>query len=297
MKKNIFFALIAVAVLSACQNQKESNQADVKSDSVSVDPAPVTLTKLWETDTTLTTCESVIYDSANNVLYVSNIAGAPDGKDGNGSIAKVSLDGKIVDPSWVKGIDAPKGMGIANGLLYVTDIDRVHEINIAKGKISKTHKVEGAKFLNDIDTDESGKVYISDMGSGKIHVIENGKLSTWMDNVPGGPNGLFVNGNELMVATFESKTFNGIDLASKQITMKADSIENGDGVESLGNGEFLVSSWNGMVHHVGQDGKVTMVLDTRKDEVNAADIEYVPGKNLLLVPGFFKNKVIAYEVK
>ena len=87
-----------------------------------------------------------------------------------------------------------------------------------------------------------------------------------------------------------------LTLSDKQVTLKTDGIENADGVEAIGNGEYLVSSWNGMVHHIASDGKRTMVLDTRADSVNAADIEYVSERNLLLVPAFFKNKVVAYEL-
>ena len=42
--------------------------------------------------------------------------------------------------------------------------------------------------------------------------------------------------------------------------------------------------------------KNSLLIDTRKDSVSAADIEYIAGKKLLLVPTFFKNKVVAYEL-
>jgi hypothetical protein len=51
-----------------------------------------------------------------------------------------------------------------------------------------------------------------------------------------------------------------------------------------------------MVHYVDAEGNATSILDTRADSVNAADIEYIAAKKMLLVPGFFKNKVIAYEL-
>ncbi|HEY0655679.1 MAG TPA: ATP-binding protein [Chryseosolibacter sp.] len=296
MKRLFPFALAAGIVAMACSGAKQSEETTATDTTAVAQPkAPVTLTKKWETEATLTTCESVIYDKTNDVLYVANINGVPDGKDGNGFISKVSLDGKVTEAQWIKGMDAPKGMGIANGKLYVTDIDRVHEIDIASGKIVKTHKVAGAKFLNDIATDQAGKVYISDTGGGSISVIENGKLSKWIENLQG-PNGLFAEGNEILTVLWDGKTLNTIDPTSKQLTVKTDSVENGDGIEAIGNGEYLVSSWNGMVHHIGSDWKKTLVLDTRADSVSAADIEYIQEKNLLLVPTFFKNKVVAYEL-
>src|SRR6187431_1344942 len=70
------------------------------------------LERAWETDATLTTAESVLYDKANDVLYVSCINGVPpDKKDGDGFISRVALDGKIKDLKWVTGLNGPKGMG------------------------------------------------------------------------------------------------------------------------------------------------------------------------------------------
>ena len=295
MKHINFLILFAVVVAGvACSGKKEEASTETKKDSVAAPPPPpVTLTKRWETDTLLTTCESVIYDEKNDVLYVANINGAPDGKDKNGFISKVSLDGKITEAKWAKGMDAPKGMGIVNDKLYVTDIDKVHEVDIKSGKISKTYKVPGAKFLNDIATDSLGRVFVSDSGAGKISVIEKGKLSTYMENLKG-PNGLLFANGDFLVALWDDKALCTVD-GAKQLSVKAE-IENPDGIEAISNNEYLVSSWNGMVSYIGPDWKKTLVLDTRADSVNAADIEFIQSKNLLLVPGFFKNKVIAYEL-
>src|SRR5687768_11743717 len=75
------------------------------------------LVKLWETDSILKVPESVLYHPETKTLFVSNIDGKPAEKDSQGSIAKVSLDGKKVDNSWATGLNAPKGMGIHNNTL------------------------------------------------------------------------------------------------------------------------------------------------------------------------------------
>src|SRR5687768_14246347 len=132
MKHFIAIIFMLAIVTLACQSPKKESDEAAAADSTTVTPPPpVTLTLKWETETKLTTCESVIYDKERDVLYVSNIDGNPEAKDGNGFISKVSLDGKVTEEKWVKGIDAPKGLGLANGKLYVTDIDRVHEIDPA----------------------------------------------------------------------------------------------------------------------------------------------------------------------
>ncbi len=284
MKKIILFAMLLITI-AACQTKP--------GETTSTTP---TLTLKWETDTLLTTSESVIYDEVSDVLYVSNINGVPDAKDGNGFISTVSLDGKIIDLNWATGFDAPKGLGIHNGKLYVADIDRVHEIDIASAKVLNSFVAEGAKFLNDIVTSKDGKVYMSDTGAGEILLLENGvftKLLTDLD----GPNGLLVDGNAMLVALWNSKTLNWLDLSSNQLTLKTDSIENPDGIEAIGDGTYLVSSWNGLVTFINKDWKSSVILDTQLSKKGAADIEYIPSKKLLLVPTFYKNSIMAYEIK
>src|SRR5215510_1772593 len=120
-------------------------------------------TKLWETDTVLKVPESVLYDADNQVLYASNINGT-DGwaKDGNGSVAKIGLDGKIIAVEWVTGLNSPKGLGMYKGKLYAADIDEVVVIDIKKGAIDKKIPIEGAKGLNDISIGSNGAMYVSD---------------------------------------------------------------------------------------------------------------------------------------
>src|SRR4030095_1096992 len=97
------------------------------------------LVKLWETDTLLKVPESVLYDAANGVLYAANIDGTdPWGKDGKGSIGKIAMDGKIIAVDCVPGLNAPKGMGIYKGKLYVADLTNLVVIDTKKGAIEKT---------------------------------------------------------------------------------------------------------------------------------------------------------------
>lgn len=295
MRITSILLLALVALISACnQTRQEADQSNNQADKQE-NEAPVTLKLKWQTEPVLTTCESVLYDDKNEVLYVANINGAPDGKDGNGFISKLSLEGKVVAEKWAQGMDAPKGMGLSDGQLYVTDIDRVHVIDLESGKIANTIAVPDAKFLNDIAV-AGGKVYVSDSRGGTIYVIQEGKVDTFLANLQG-PNGLYAETGELLVALWDAKTLSTVDMTSKEIQQRTDGIENPDGIEAIDNNEYFVSSWNGLVHHIDSDWKKTLILDTRKDSVNAADIEYVKSRNLLLVPTFFKNTVVAYEVE
>ncbi|MDP1907004.1 MAG: ATP/GTP-binding protein, partial [Hyphomicrobium sp.] len=150
---------------------------------------------LWET-TGLKTPESALPVPAEGFAYVSNVAGQPTDKDGNGFISKVSLaDGKIIALEWAKGMDAPKGLALAGGKLYASDIDKLVEIDAASGKILATYDAPWATFLNDVAVDAQGNVFVSDSSAGAIWRLAGGKFEKWIDDPAlKFPNGLYVDG-------------------------------------------------------------------------------------------------------
>ena len=252
------------------------------------------LVKKWETDSLLKVPESVYFDASNNVLYVSNIDGAPDGKDGKGSIGKVGLDGKIIQTDWVTGLNAPKGMGISKGMLYVADLDAVAVIDIRKGGLVKRIPVSGAIFLNDITVDKQGVVYVSDSRNKKVHKIDREVASIYLDSLKG-PNGLLAYGEDLYVLDAGSMWKVGKD---KKMTMIADGMEpSTDGIEHVSGNDFIVSCWIGAIYYVKADGSKEKLLDTQDQKINSADIAYDAKKRILYVPTFYKNSVVAYDLK
>ncbi|MEP0712571.1 MAG: ATP-binding protein, partial [Algoriphagus sp.] len=172
--KLMLLGLSSAFILTNCTSTKTE---EVLEGAKVADVKTPTLTMLWESDTTLTTNESVLYDKNSGKIYVSNIDGDPTGKDGKGSISILDKEGNIVTQEWVKGLNAPKGMGITNGNFYVTDIDQLVEVSLETGKITNKYTVEGAGFLNDLATYD-GKVYFTDMNTGKIHLLADGMIST-----------------------------------------------------------------------------------------------------------------------
>src|SRR5262245_49603124 len=72
-------------------------------------PAAAAPQQVWEL-TGLEAPESALPDPTGEVIYVSNVVGAPDAKDGNGYISRVSPDGKVLEQRWAVGLDAPKGL-------------------------------------------------------------------------------------------------------------------------------------------------------------------------------------------
>jgi hypothetical protein len=252
------------------------------------------LVKLWETDTLLRVPESVLLDKANNILYVSNIDGASDGKDGVGGISKVGLDGKIISAKWVTGLNAPKGLGLYNNMLWVADLDEVDGIDINTGKIEKKIKVDGAVFLNDVAVDKNGAVYVSDTRTEKVHKIENGVVTTLLTGIKGA-NGVYIDGDDLYVLGNGSLMKMNKD---GSLTTIADGMESStDGLEKVNDKDFLVSCWAGVIYYVNADGSKQKLLDTMAEKSNTADIGFNAEKDIVYVPTFLKNKVVAYQLK
>jgi sugar lactone lactonase YvrE len=253
------------------------------------------LVKKWETEATLKVPESVLFVPGERFLFVSNVEGEqPWTKDGKGSIGKVSLDGKIIAVDWVSGLNGPKGMGLHGGRLYVADIDRVVVIDVKNAVITNTIAIEGVKMLNDITIDAKGVVYVSDSATGKVHAIRDGKASVFLDNLKG-VNGLLAQGDDFYVLHDNGLHQLGED---KKLRLITGGMDGGvDGVEKLSNGDLIVSCWRGVIHYVKPDGQRQTLLDTRTNEVFSADIGLDPQSRTLYVPTFFKNTVVAYEVR
>jgi len=256
--------------------------------------------KKWETKKKLQVPESVLYDPVRNVIYVSNVKGNAGRKDGNGFISKVTLDGRIEKLKWVKGLDAPKGLAIYKDKLYVADIDLLVEIDIEKGKVLNKYPAPDAIFLNDVTVDDSGNVYVSDTASKNsvIYRFRNGKITVWIkDKRINQPNGLYAEGNKLIVGNSGDGCLDAVELSDKKITTIVKTGSGIDGIAPDGKGNYFISDWRGKTSLVSPSGQITELLNTTDQKINAADISFIKSKKLLLVPTFFDNRVMAYEVR
>ena len=151
-----------------------------------------------------------------------------------------------------------------------------------------------SKFLNDITIDSKGNIYVSDSQTKKVHLLKDGKVTTYFENLTG-PNGLLAVGSDLLIA--DSGTLKKLS-SDKKITTIAEGMDKStDGIEQVKPGEYLVSCWAGVVYYVKADGTTEKLLDTTADKTNSADIGYDAAKKIVYVPTFMKNSVVAYQLK
>lgn len=264
------------------------------------------LTEKWTLQEGLNTPESVIYDATHDRLYVSNVQGVPNEKDGKGYIAVVSLDGKIIEKEWVKDLNAPKGMAIQGDKLYVSDIDALVEIDIPSAKVTQRYEAKAAKFLNDVTVDAQHNVYVSDMFDDKIYCLCGGKFEMWLSSPElAAPNGLLAEKDRLVVgswgklkegfATEVPGYLKTVDYKTKKVApLGSDKpFANLDGVESDGKDGYYVSDWMaGKLFHTDAKGHATELLKLKQ---GSADIHYLAAKHLLFVPMMLENGLKAFS--
>lgn len=261
------------------------------------------LKKVWEADG-FKAPESVAYDRANNVLYVSNINGSPVAKDGNGYISRVSVDGRVLTPRWVTGLNAPKGLDVADGKLYISDIDTLVVADIASGRIVKRYSAPDGRFFNDVAAGPDGAVYISDTATQTIHRLKNGRFRIWLkDDRLNGPNGLLVQGHRLLVASTGPRgnpppkaQLLAVSMKDKSITSVTGDrpVGNLDGLEADGKKGWFVTDWPaGKLLFVSRSGTVRELLSL---EQGTADFEYIPAKQLIIIPCMLSGRLVAYRL-
>ncbi|MER8690383.1 SMP-30/gluconolactonase/LRE family protein [Mesorhizobium sp. M1136] len=261
---------------------------------VGIAAAPaVQAAELWRA-TGLEQPESALFDAAGKRIIISNIVGNPGDADGNGYLSVLSVDGKMVTQHWTDGMDAPKGMAIADGKLYVADLTHVRVVDLASGKLTSTIDVPNAVFLNDVTADASGKVYVTDMLADTIYRIDGDRPELFVrDAALASPNGIFADGGRLIVASWgkgikpdfstgEPGGLLSVDLATKAIASLpgAEKFANLDGVVAIGGSVYATAYMTGTLYSYKAGGTPQAVATFKP---GSADIG-TDGKSTIFVP-------------
>ncbi|HEV7536740.1 MAG TPA: hypothetical protein VGP90_13960, partial [Acidimicrobiia bacterium] len=234
--------------------------------------------------------ESAPWDSATGKFYVSNIGPGPIdpmGRAPDGYLSTISSNGQLETAKWVTGLRSPKGIHRWGDALLVADVGQLVVVDVAAAKIRTTMDLDalGAKFPNDVTVDDrTGDAYVSDTGRDAIYRVPAGttKPEVWLESPAlENPNGLYVDGDKLMVAGYgkdpdgDGPAARGpgrvlvVDLATKSVTPLGDMapLGNLDGIEKVG-ADWIVTDNTGHVWRVTADGKAGELAKI----ANAADL-------------------------
>ncbi len=233
--------------------------------------------------------ESVLYDPKREFLYVTNFdqfnMGNPNVKQ---SISKLNLNGEIIDLNWVEGLTNPLGMTIHKDELFVAERGNIAKINLNTGEVKERIDVPGSVFLNDVAVDKKGVIYVSDSRKNVIWKIENNHVEEWLvgEEVLD-PNVMYMHDGKLLFGNSGDSWLKSVNLEDKKITKIARFPEGFiDGIRPDGKGNLLVSLWKGKIYRVDPEGNITLIFHTENRGEYSADFEYIPEKNLLIIPCF-----------
>jgi DNA-binding beta-propeller fold protein YncE len=252
--------------------------------------------------------ESAAWDKDTGGFFVSNMGPGPIdplGREPDGYLSKISAAGQLETAKWVTGLRSPKGIHRRGDDLLVADVGQLVVIDVAGAKIRRTIDLDGlgAKFPNDVTVDDrTGDAYVSDTGRNAIFRLPAGgsAAEVWLESDKlDGPNGLFLDGGTLMVASYGQDPdgdgpaarspgrIMAVDLGTKAIHPLGDMapLGNLDGLEKL-DSDWIVTG-SGRVWKVTPDGKATELAQV----ANAADLGLRRGDRVAAVATLSDNTV------
>jgi len=149
--------------------------------------------------------ESAYWHAPTASWYVSSLGGGLSvERDGYGWISRFDAEGRLLQARWVEGLDAPTGIASVADRLYVADRAGLLEIDIAAARVLRTIELPGVQFANDVAAAPDGTLYVSDMAANRIYRVLPGRgAEAWLETPSlQNPNGLWVEGDTLIVATW-----------------------------------------------------------------------------------------------
>jgi hypothetical protein len=240
--------------------------------------------------------ESLSYD-ADRDLYVAVNAGMPQDVVANdGYISLINPDGSVHTLKWIGvnrnglTLNHPLGSDIANGRLYVVDINTIRWFDLKTGAPIGSVDVPAAMRFNDLEVAADGTIYATQTGDQNsdtwkvFKVTPQGEASVFVSGPPlRQPNGvgLDAKGNVVVVniGTNDVLTFS----PTGQLLTTEQAVDPGnDGLVVLPDGTKYVSSV--------RQGTVSRIRPGQKAEIvasgipSAASMTYDSKRNRLVIP-------------
>lgn len=247
------------------------------------------------------------FTATDGRIYVSEIGGF--GEAGDGKITVLNADGSR--ETFAAGLNDPKGIDMWNNQLYVADVDHVVKID-TQGNVTvmaeKSAFPDTPVFLNDIEIDGMGNVYVSDSGeedgsnAGVYKISQDGKVTNVITDQSGikRPNGLLMdNANSLFVGDFGNGNLFSVDIASGKTRLLNRGFGGTNSVDGLirdSRGYLYVTDWEGgqVWQLIEPSATPQLILDGLK---SAADLGLSADGNQLLVPDMKAGELIKLPLR
>jgi sugar lactone lactonase YvrE len=246
----------------------------------------------------------VVFDRSTSELYVSQISGEGDKKDGVGVVSRLDLKGNVLKMWWISGLNAPKGMTLDGRTLWVTDIDELVAIDIPAARIRRKIAIEGAKFLTGVAVDGNGAVYVGDMLTSRIYRVTNGRAAIFAEGRDlESPGALLFSNDRLLVSgwgyttdysTAAPGSLYFLDLKTrKQSSFMTARRGNWLGLSGDGETGYFAANFAGGVFRIDSSGRISPFIELSG---GAAGLIYVPEAKLLVVTETRANRISGYDL-
>jgi len=184
--------------------------------------------------------ESAVYDPNNDCYYVSN--------KGDGKILKVDANDTNSKSVLNSDLTSVRGLCIIGNTLFAAADEGVVFISLPAGTISQTVIIPGMGFLNDITSDNSDILFVSDPGTGKIYklIISGGSYETLAESLSS-PNGLYWDGDNsrlIFVPWINNAPIMAVNMGDRSVSqIRTTSLHQPDGIARDMLGNYYISYW------------------------------------------------------
>jgi sugar lactone lactonase YvrE len=258
--------------------------------------APLKLTPNTKVYGSFRFAESLSYDAERDLYVAINAGMAQDVVPNDGYVSLINPDGSVHTLKWIGvtrnglTLNHPLGSDIANGRLYVADINTIRWFDIKTGEPRGSVDVPDATRFNDIEVAADGTIYATQTGDQNadtwkvFKVTPQGQSSVFASGAPlRQPNGIALDakGNIVVVniGTNDVHTFS----PGGQLVSTEQAVDPGnDGLVVLPDGTKYVSSV--------RQGTVSRIRPGQKAEIvasgipSAASMTYDSKRNRLVIP-------------
>lgn len=226
----------------------------------------------------------------DDTLLVSNVCGYSE--PGNGFLSLLGAGGEVLDWRRLEGLDAPLGMALRDGHLYVVDSNRVKIFQWPGYLWLKTIELE-TRVANDIAIGQDGSLFVTDTaGHQVIRIMPDGTQSVLTGKPQfDGANGVavhrgyvYIGGNRLW----------RVNLGTLEVeTVGPEWLSDIDGIEFEGDGTLQVTPVGGPLIRYRNEQELEILAG---EGISSANHGYSVRLNLALIPTGYDNTVIAIRV-
>ncbi len=235
--------------------------------------------------------ESVIWNEATGTYIISDAS--------QGILFSMTADREVTQ--FTTDLTSPKGIVKGSLSLWVTDVNKIIEIDMISGAKLNEYDILNAQFLNDIVYDPLGYLYISDMQTNKIYEFD--EIMRTAEPVSNGqmiaPNGLsYDNLGGLIIVSFtpNAKIYT-MDLMEGNVEiLKETNLGQLDGIAyDSKRDRYYISAWQQGAVYIFDSGfmdEPQLLLDGLN---GPADIYYDENRDILVIPEMNTGEIIFYD--